>query len=395
MTIGNLRVSSTVPHLRRALVVLSVMTLGGTSEVSQAETRGYVVSWFATATNSQKFKENCPKGGNGGMLETSIRDLMDIGYSKEKAVEMANDPVVQANPEIQDKIAYRAIVAGKHVSAYDFPEAVPDPRIETVTGTLAYGFDLGGDSSRKFEDPETHERIDNQLWRAVGCMGIYHAIPPTMPYPEEVSWNVMIDSAPAWILQITGDDLTKDGKVTVTLDRALQHLERDATDAVLSNATYVVDPSPRSHNVLPGELKHGSLTIQPADIYLEGEMPFYFDVALKNAHMRFRSDPTGKLIGYWGGYLEWKKFAYMFTARAAAGDSIGLYYALKKMADYAPDPKTGQNQFISATFRMEALPAYLAAIDGRIVAVPASNAARDSSSVATNTTVDQNLAKSQ
>jgi hypothetical protein len=41
------------------------------------------------------------------------------------------------------------------------------------------------------------------------------------------------------------------------------------------------------------------------------------------------------------------------------------------MADSNPDPKTGENRDISGTFRMEALPAYLAHADGKIVAQPA------------------------
>ena len=49
---------------------------------------------------------------------------------------------------------------------------------------------------------------------------------------------------------------------------------------------------------------------------------------------------------------------------------MGLYWALKKMADSDPDPKTGQNRYISATWRMEAVPAYLANAAGKVVAVP-------------------------
>ena len=340
---------------------------------SHAETRGYVISWFATATNSNDFKANCPQDKNGGGLKLAIRNLMDIGYSREEATEMANDPKAEYKQDLQDRITNRARVNGKPVSVYNYPEAVPDPNIETVSGKYAYGFDLSGKpSGMKFEDPETHQKVDNQLWRAVGCTESFRASPPGKPYPEELSWNTMIDSAPAWALQISGADLTKDGPVTITLDRVYQHLERDAAGDVMSNATYVIDPSPRSHNVLTGELKEGVVTVHPKDVFLEAEMPYYFDIALKNAHMRFSNTASGKVIGYWGGYIDWRNFAYMYTARPANGaDSIGIYHALKKMADFDPDPKTGQNRMISATYRMEALPAYLASEDGKILAGPA------------------------
>lgn len=340
---------------------------------SQAETRGYVISWFATATNSTDFKANCPQDKNGGGLKLAIRNLVDIGYSREEATEMANDPKAEYRQDLQDRITNRARVNGKPVSVYNYPEAVADPNIETVSGKFAYGFDLGGkNSSMKFEDPETHQKVDNQLWRAVGCTESFRASPPGKPYPEELSWNTMIDSAPAWALQISGNDLSKDGPVTITLDRVFQHLERDAAGDVMSNATYVIDPSPRSHNVLTGQIHDGVVTVNPKDVFLEAEMPYYFDIALKNAHMRFANTASGKVIGYWGGYIDWRNFAYMYTARPANGaDSIGIYHALKKMADADPDPKTGENRMISVTYRMEALPAFLASEDGKILAGPA------------------------
>jgi hypothetical protein len=354
-----------------AIAAVVGIPLSLASAPSQAETRGYIISWFATATHAQDFKRNCPLDKNGGGVNLAIRNLMDIGYSREEATRLANDPTLQAGKNIRERVTNRAVVNGKHVSVFNYPDAVADPNIETVSGPYAYGFDLGGPAANKFEDPETHQKVDDQLWRAVGCTESFHASPPMMPYPEELSWNVMTDSAPAWALQITGEDLSKEGPVTVTIDRALEHLERDASGGIKSDATYVIDPSPRSHNVLQGQIRHGMLTLEPKDVYLEAEMPYYFDIDLKQAHIRLESEPQGKLLGYWGGFINWKDFAYMYTARPANGaDSIGLYHALKKMADADPDPATGQNRMISATYRMEAVPAFLAHEDGKVVALP-------------------------
>jgi hypothetical protein len=242
-----------------------------------------------------------------------------------------------------------------------------------VTGKYAYGFDLGGNPANKFEDPDTREKVDNQLWRAVGCSHSFDTVPPAQPYFEDLTWALMVDSAPGWSIQISGDDLSKDGKVTVTLDLLTQHLRRDATGNVLSGATYVIDPRPRSHNVLDGEIKNGVLTItRPTNIYLEGEMPFYSEIALRDTHMRINIKPDGTLVGYWGGHLDWVRYVYMYTARSGINgeNSVGLYWALKKLADSDPDPKTGQNRYISGTWRMEAVPAYLANQDGKVVAVP-------------------------
>jgi hypothetical protein len=135
----------------------------------------------------------------------------------------------------------------------------------------------------------------------------------------------------------------------------------------------------RSHNVLQGEIRDGILTVKPKNIYLEGEHPYYFEISIRNTHMRFTVKPE-KVVGYWGGYLNWSDYAYMYTSRPPNGaDSIGIWHALKKMADSDPDPKSGQSRYISGTFRMEALPAYLADKNGAVVASPTSPGSKGAS----------------
>jgi hypothetical protein len=310
---------------------------------ASADTRGYVISWFATATNNPDFVQNCPRAAKD---PNRVHFAVETGRRKD-----------------------RAIVDGKPVPAKDYPDAVvKDPNIETVVGKYAYGFDLGGPGADKFIDPDTHEKVDNQLWRAVGCTASFQATPPAAPYPEELAWATLIDTSPGWAMQITGTDLNRDGPVIVTLDRTLRHLERDASGGVRGDVTYVLDPSPTSHNILSGEIKDEVLRAKSGSIYIEGEMPFYSQIDLTDAHMRIRSEAGGKLVGYWGGYTDWHAWVYMHTARGVS-DGVGMYRTLEKLADADPDPVTGKNRSISTTWRMEAVPAYLATEDGKIVAV--------------------------
>jgi hypothetical protein len=342
---------------------------------AQAESRGYVIGWLATASYyTGDVKMGCPDGRNGGVVEMHARELEAIGFGKKEAVELQKkqrdtDAIV---PEYRDKVYNRARVNGKEGSVFTYPDFTPDPNVELYSGKYAYGFDLTGTASpSKFEDPETHAAVDNQLWRALGCINQYRTFPPQKPMLEDTSWDVFVDNAPAWTVQISGDDLSKDGKVTVAIGRATQHLLRDATSGTLRDATYIVDPASKTRNVLEGEIKGGVLTIKPAHIYLEGELPFYMDIELENGHLRINRQTDGKLIAYMGGFTDWKRYAYMSTARpfqdAAA---IEGYHALKKVADADPDPVTGQNRKISATFRWEAVPAYLADGKGNILATP-------------------------
>jgi hypothetical protein len=311
---------------------------------ASGETRGYVISWFATATNNPDFAVNCPRA--------------------------FKDPDSRFATTGKRRIDH-ALVDGEEVAALDYPDALQnDPDIETVSGKYAYGFDLGGPQSNQFIDPDTREKVDDQVWRAVGCTTNFQFTPPTMSYMEGQAWNSgYADAAPAWSLQISGADLSRDGPVTVTLGRALDHLQRDALGGIRGDVTYVIDPSPRSHNVLAGEIKNGVLWIKSGELYLEGSAPYYTQVDLKNAHLRIRSTTDGTLVGYWGGYTDWHKWAYMYTARCGGGfDCVGMYRALEKLADYDPDPVTGKNRMISITWRMEAVPAFLATEDGRVLA---------------------------
>jgi len=329
-----------------AAVLAPFLLSAGTAS---AETRGYVISWFATATNySPDFATNCPKA--------------------------AADPSSRFATTGKRRVDH-AVVDGKEVAPLDYPDALTkDPNVETVVGPNAFGFDLGGPASSKFTDPETHEKVDNQLWRAVGCTTNFQFTPPTMPYMEGQAWNSgYADSAPAWAMQISGSDLNKDGPVTVTLDRTFDHLQRDALAGIRSDVTYVLDPSPRSHNVLNGEIKDGVLWIRGGSLWLQGSAPYYIQVDLENTHMRMRTEPAGKLVGYWGGYTDWHKWAYMFTSRCGAGfDCVGVYRSVQKFADHSPD-SAGKNQKISVTWRMEAVPAYLATSDGKVLANATSN----------------------
>lgn len=352
----------------------AALPLALTATAAPAETRGYVISWFATATYNDDMKTSCPDGRNGGVPELHARELVAIGFTKEQAVEVMSKSRDTTNvvPEYKNQVYNRARLDGKPVSVFNYPEFVADPDIEMYSGKYAHGFDLGGMSKEsKFEDPETHQPVDNQLWRAVGCLKTFLAVPPLRPFPEELSWITIVDSAPAWAIQITGDDLSKDGPVTVVLDRTIQHLEQNAAGGPMKNASYVVDPSPTSHNVIHGEIKNGVLSITPQHIYLQGELPFYTEIELQNAHMRMTIDAEGKLTGYWGGYLDWQRYAYLYISHPGYdADAIGMYHALKKSADADPDPKTGQNKLVSAAFRMEAVPAFLLDSQGKVVAAP-------------------------
>jgi len=350
MIVDSLRKPSMSVTLRGALLTtIALPFVLSAAPAAAKETRGYVISWFATAVNFNDFANDCPATAATGF-------------------------------ELGEELTRRrdqAVIDGKPVSTRAFPAAVTkDPGLEIVQGKHAYGFDLGGPAKNKFIDPETGQQVDNQIWRAVGCHPNFaQRPPPEMPFGEALGWDALIDASPGWAMQISGDDLSKDGPVTITLDRTVRHLERDAKFGVRSNVTYVLDPSQRSNNVLQGEIREGVLTVKSGEIFMLAGFPWYTHVDLSNLKMRMSSssEGNGKIEGYWGGHTSWHGWVYFYTARAANADPVAYYWNLQKLADADPDPVTGQNRKISTAWRMQAVPAFLANADGTVIATATSS----------------------
>ena len=340
-----------------AVVALNMAPIGYT----RAETRGYAISVVHTATYSND--DNCPKGGMGGVVDIKKRAYMSLGYTKEQAAKLlATNGVDEKGQKVDAR--KRGRVDGQLVDVHSFPTAVSDPGIETAQGRYAYGFNLDGKVQPKsFEDPETKERgVDNQMWRVLGCFEVYAVRRPVVPYSESIAWDTAMDSMPAWLISVAGDDLSKDGPVTVTFDRALNILMRDARSEVLHGSSYTIDSDPRSRSVFKGQIEDNVLTIEPGDFSMQGESQFYAVLRFTNTHLRLRMNPNGTLSGIIGGYQPWRDFFHFLAVRGEESGQVdipGVYYAMKRLADADRDPATGLNRSISAAYYLEAAPAFL------------------------------------
>jgi hypothetical protein len=336
-----------------------------------AETRGFVVSWFTVAMYSQD--GDCPDGLNPNLQQIYHKILVEAGKSPAE-IETLMQHVSDLGPtgvEFHDIVTYRGRIDGKPVNAYAYPDSVPDPMIHLVQSHYGLGFNLDGkgdQSPNGFEHPVTHEKgINNQLFRALGCTGVNRAKPPERPTQGGVSqWSDTRAQMPAWLISITGDDLSKDGPVTVTFDRALKHATIDARGETMGGMTFRVDPTPRWHNVFHGTLKDGVVTTDAPGNFRMGADPYFtseFDFS--QVHLRLELKPDGALDGILGGYQKWEPIYWgyadvgVYIEDVTGMDYVGLYHALKKLADSDPDPKTGRNTRISAAYRVEAVPAFV------------------------------------
>lgn len=341
--------------------------------LSFAETRGFVISMFHIATN--KHPDNCPKGGNGNYGDRVKAAFELLGYSKEKIAHMFSGKVHVG--ELYRTTYYRGKIDGKLVDVHTYPTAAPDPYLETVSGPYAYGFDLDGKGANQksgFEDPETGEKgVDNQLFRVVGCFDPYRINLPNRPFLELANWEVLTAQKKfsAWLFSITGENLSEDGEATLEFHKAIGHFRADATGAGLSDLTYMIDPNPRSHGRFSGFIKDSIFTAGPegAELFLEGQIPTFSKLELHNARLRVQLNQDRTATGYLAGYQPWMDFWYMNNAggEQANLDTSALYYMLGRMSDARPDPVTGENTAISATYRLESVPAFLARSDGTFI----------------------------
>jgi hypothetical protein len=346
-----------------------------------AETRTYVVGWFSQATYSQE--ADCPGGENPDITKQWLKDLADLGYSSAQIEDMARKAEDgQGGGELRQLMQMRGRVDGKPVNALAYPEYVKDPQLKASVSKYAYGFNLDGRgavTAGGLEDPETHEKgVNNAFARALGCMRPFRGSLQGRPTYYAWAWGQLKDSQPAWLVTISGDSLRKDSDVTVTFDRAMEHLRSNVDGSPRADATYRVDPDPRSHNVLKGKLKgHVIIFEQPFDFRMLQNPLVAPEIHLLKAKLRLNLKSDGTLDGILGGYTAWADFYASLAAQGpgleacVTGDIPGIYYLLKKHADADPDPKTGQNAAISTSYYLEAVPAFVQTVDTTSRPVPA------------------------
>lgn len=363
-----------------AMALTSGLAFMGTvnSTPAAAETKSYVMNWFYIASYYGG-ESDCPEGLNPGALEFYRRDLLRLKPAKEV------DEILEGFPGEDKGMKWAPFVSvrgnGKD-DVYAIPETAPDPGLKMIKGKYSYGLNLDGKgaaSPNSFEDPDTHEKgVNNELYRTLGCIKAYRGGvgAGSKPMWPEYVWDILRGTMPAWLITV---DTGNDGNATVTFDRALTQVTRDASNTnVRPNMTFTVDPDPRGHSVLRGKIKDNVFTSTEAgNVNLVADaFGLTPEVLLKRARTRITFNPDGSLKGVLGGYQPW--FAYYWSIASVSytkeydmsTDAVAMYYGLKKMADADPDPKTGANTTISAAYMMEAVPAYVVNSTRRISSTP-------------------------
>jgi uncharacterized protein DUF1592/uncharacterized protein DUF1588/uncharacterized protein DUF1585/uncharacterized protein DUF1595/uncharacterized protein DUF1587 len=341
-----------------------------------AAAKSFVISYFYPATYYGE--DTCPTGLNPLPDVFFKRDLKLLGLPQAQVNTMFDTDYNNQNGKPTTKwVTVVATRGNGKDNVYLHPTTVPDAHLLPAVGRFGYGFNLDGKgaaSPESYEDPETHEKgVDNRLFRAIGCIPAYKGSPPPQPPLEaEYRWDSTRAAMGAWLVSISGGDLSKDGEVTVTIESSIDPaITQDANAHTQSDMTYRVLARPSSRNVLHGVIKDGVITTDAATIMMKCDSYIQPIYEFREARLRLRMTPAGRLEGVLGGYQPWypiywshAKVGYI-DERGFGVDAPALYYALRRNADAYPDSKSGENTAISAAYLFEAVPAFIVRLDDK------------------------------
>lgn len=356
---------------KAALISLLLACLAAHS--APAATKSFVLSYFYPATYYAD--DTCPTGLNPLPDVFFKRDLKILGLPQAEVDAMFDKDYNNQNGKpTTNWVSVAATRGNGKDNVYQHPTTVPDAHLLPAVGRFGYGFNLdgkGAGSPSSYEDPETHEKgVNNQLFRALGCIPAYKGSPPPQPPLEpEYRWDSTRAAMGAWLISISADDLSKDGEVWVTFESSIDPATtQDANAHIQSDMTFRVVAHPASRNVLRGRLQNGVITTDPATIVMKCDSYIQPEFEFRQARIRLRLTPAGRLRGVLGGYQPWyplywshAKVGYI-DERGFGVDTPALYYALRRNADAYPDPTSGENTAISAAYLFDAVPAFIARV---------------------------------
>ncbi len=348
-----------------ALTMLAAAFLGtpasaqpeGVAGVIQNRTIGYALSDIHWAMYQTKdAKAECPDGFNDGPREQfkvlfpedgTKRSVVDTQLARERA---------QWFPKLDD-------------DKFPFHEG---------SGKIAYGLNLDGKvGPNDFTSPEGEKGIDNQMWRALGCIANYRGPEGTLYHFTN---NYMLrHNYNRVLIELTGvDSLVNDPDVTVTTYRGLDTVLTDATgNTPLPGGSQRVDHRWGKQFIqhFKGKIADGVLTTEGQDLTYPATAAFE-DVTvqvIRGARFQLKLTPdSGE--GFIAGYTDVAAFYRQLneswsTHHQSYGQESApsLYRALHRLADGYPDAN-GKNTAISSALQVKFTQVFLQHPPGQVAA---------------------------
>jgi len=238
-----------------------------------------------------------------------------------------------------------------------WPDTSPEPfPVPAAEGKIVPGLNLDGKvKPTDFTSPEGVTGVDNQMFRAIGCIKNYRTGATLLGYERDYFKNNLIGRV---MLELTDvDSLINDDDVTLTTYRGLDPLVTDATgNKFQPGGTERIDLKYGKAyiNSAKGKIVNGVLTTQPMNWTWPNEMSS--QDLMRDARFELKLTPE-KADGLVGGYADiehnyasrnrkWPSHYLAYGQQAMAS----TYRSWKRFADAYPDPETGEFTAISAAY---------------------------------------------
>ncbi len=267
-------------------------------------------------------------------------------------------------PKGKGRLAFsnREVVYSACSDPQDFPQLAKNFR--TYNGPVAAGINLDGKVSKEdFTSPDGSKGVDNQLWRAVGCVK-----PFRVDSQKEIASKEMMSMRAPTLIEVRGvDDMENDPDVTVTVYAATDALPTDGRGEALKSATFSVDPDPRLRSTTRGRIEKGVLTTEPFDLlmnYKEQIVDAPRDI--RGARIRATMKPDGSIEGNFYGYYTLDSYYSSIEQMTQNGANLtqvscpGVRQAIDRLADGYRDPKTKRYTAISSAHGFKGVRAFVA-----------------------------------
>ena len=237
------------------------------------------------------------------------------------------------------------------------------------SGRIAVGLNLDGKiGANDFTSPDGEPGIDNQLFRALGCINSYRDSHGTND--ELNALEVVKERYNRWMIEITGiTSLENSDPVEVTVYRGLDPLRTDAGGMkVLSGGTQRIDArwGARFIQHFRGRIVNGVLETEAADLAFPWAVfGVVADDYIRGARFHLKLLPT-EAEGLIGGYADIETWYLQLMRSQSTHDqsygqlaSASLYKALRRLADGYADPVTGANTAISSALHAKFTQVYI------------------------------------
>lgn len=244
-----------------------------------------------------------------------------------------------------------------------FPKDAKEPfEFHEASGPIGLGMNLDGKvDDNDFTSPSGQKGIDNELFRALGCIETYRGADAYNNFYD--TKHVITDRYNRTLIEITDlDSLENDGDVTVTVYRGTDRLLSDAAGNTIGfngipGGSQRLDTrwGKKFVQQYKGKIVDGVLMTETADfVFPWNTFGVPTDETMYDMRAQLKLSPEGA-EGLLGGYLDfeslhWKNMKSDSTHHQSYGRlaSPSLYQAMARLADGRPDPETGENRGISS-----------------------------------------------